>query len=47
MVNKQACLGLTPFMYVQDYVMLNYHYTSRPQTRGNQLCKLRITIMYD
>ncbi len=27
-------------MYVQDNVMLNYHYTSRPQTRGNQLCKV-------
>jgi len=30
-------------MYVQEHVMLNYQFTSRPQTRGNQLCKLGIS----
>jgi len=37
-VSKQASLDLT-FLCVQDHEMLNYHYTSRPQTRGIQLCK--------
>jgi len=32
-------------MYVQDQAIVNYHYTSRLRTRGNQLCKLGINLL--